>query len=313
MSQLSRLENEHQEILDELHERSTTSSSNPKFEVLLDQINEVVKDWDKLFAGDLANRAVGEKVKQIEKDDYQKDEIRELDIFLDPLRHYVIALEKYKIEEFRDVVTRTGMVVERVILEVAIELGNPEIAEQKTTDALGQLQSRLESSGINRSSEFCNDMRSIYTIRNDRGPHDVPAAEKIHAKRCVSSLMWVYYRYLGIVSEIGKNKLSQNDIMNFTNLLDGILEFKPSLVVGASGSDPSVKDVLVEDLYKSGFFKEGQSLADVIKKLSDKRYNFPKSTVARNLRKLNNDVLRRRGDRGSYEYIEKIPPKEYFQ
>lgn len=312
MSQLSRLENEHQEILNELHDLSISNYDMNSAEDLTEKLANIVDDWDNLFGGDLASDTVGAKITDIRASGFSQDKLRELDLLIDPLRYYVIALEKYKLEEYREVVTRAGMVVERVVLELGIVVGEKQLADQKMENAIGQLQRKLENTSVARAGEFCSDLRGIYGIRNDRGPHDVPAAERIHAKRGITSLMWIYYRYLEIVSEIGNTRPSYQDIENFTTLLDGILELKPSMVVGSGGGDPSVKEVLVQDLYRSGFFNEGKSLGDVMDKLSEKRYNFPKSTVAGNLKKLNNNVLRRKGSRGDYRYVEKIPPNEYF-
>lgn len=309
---LSRLENEHQETLDHLHELREQDTLTNNNLGILDNLEEVVKDWDQIFGGSVASDTIGEKVEEVRYSPDKAMKIKELDIFVDPLRHYVIGLEKYQREEYRETVTRCGMVIERIIQEISLELG-VEVEEDKTEDAFGKIQSTLEASGIPRAREFVSHLKGIYSIRNDRGPHDVPAAELIQAKRAISGLMWGYYRYLRIISEVGSWSLSEEDIDDFTELLDIIVEFRPNLVIGEKGEEPSLRELLIRDLFRNGFFKEPQSFSDVKEELQSKRYNPPDSTLADNLKKLTGEMLKRQGSRGSYEYVEKVPPGDYFE
>ena len=308
---LSRLENEHQDTLDELHEIRQQSNLEDGDLEILDELEGMVRDWDKIFGGDAASETIGRKVNEVRDSSDQLSKIKELDLLIDPLRHYVIALEKFQRGEDRDTVTRCGMVIERILEELAIELG-VNIDGESTENAFGIIQSPLEAS-VDRGETFISDMRSVYTIRNDRGPHDVPAADQIEAKRSVSELNWIYYRYLQIVSQVGPIELPKQDIEGFTDLLDVLLPVRPSLVMGEGGGEPNARDILVRDLYKSGFFEEGKTLGEVMEKLNSKRYNFPKPTISDNLSRLTGDVLTRRGSRGSYRYVEKMPPEDYFE
>lgn len=309
---LSRLENEHQVILDEVHELRKKSTLDDGDLDIVEALEDIVRDWDRIFGGSAASDTIGSKLEEVRSSNNPSEKIKELDLLVDPLRHYVIGLEKLQREEYRDSVTRSAMVIERIVTELAIELG-VDVENVSMESAFGKIQNPLEASDISRGDIFVSDMRSVYTIRNDRGPHDVPAAEQIQAKRSISELMWIYYRYLQIVSQIGSTDLPKEDIEDFTNLLDVLLPVKPSLVMGEGGGEPSVRDILVNDLYKSGFFEEGKILGEVEEKLNSKRYNFPKPTVSDNLRRLTGEVLTRKGSRGSYRYVEKVPPEDYFE
>lgn len=308
---LTRLENEHQEILDRLHElRQNTSLEDGDLDIL-DELEEIVEDWDRILSGDIASETVGKKLKDVHESDDRLRKMKELDLLLDPLRHYVIALEKYQREEYRETVTRSAMVIERIVRELAIEL-SVNIKDKKTEDSFGVIQNGLEATDVWREQDFVAEMRAIYSIRNDRGPHDVPAAALIQAKRSIAMLMWIYFRYLEIISEVGTAPLPEEDVRDFTDLLDIILEFNPKLVMGEGGGEPTVRDLIVDDLYRNGFFREAQNLSHVVEALSAKRYNPDRTTVAHNLKELTGDILTRLGSRGSYRYIEKIPPDEYF-
>jgi len=308
---LSRLENEHQEALDELHEISQKSSLDDGDLGILEDLNEIVKDWDQIFGGDLASDTIGRKVKEVEGSTAKLEKIQQLDWLVDPLRHYVIGLEKFQGGENRDTVTRAGMAIERIVTELGLEL-EVNVDTGHMESAFGDIRSPLEAKGVHRAQIFVSDMRSVYTIRNDRGPHDVPAAEFFQAKRAISELNWIYYQYLQIISEIGSTTLPTADIEAFTNLVDVLLPLSPNLVMGEGGGDPSLRDILVQDLYKSGYFKDERSLGDVREKLESKRYNPNNSTLSKNLKRLTGEVLTRKGSRGNYKYVEKTPPEEYF-
>lgn len=309
---LSRLENEHQEILDQLHEISRKPDLDKGDLEILDDLKEIVKDWDRIFGGDLATETIGKKVNEVEESEDKGDKIKQLDWLVDPLRHCVIGLEKFQLEENRETVTRAAMAIERIVTELGLELG-VSVNKGQMEKAFGDIQNALEAKGIQRAQIFVSDMRSVYTIRNDRGPHDVPAAEFFQAKRAISELNWIYYRYLQIISEIGSASLSTEDVEDFTDLVDILLPLKPNLVMGEGGGDPSLRDILVNDLYKSGFFRTGKTLSEVMDELESKRYNPPKSTLASNLKRLTGEVLTRKGSRGNFKYVEKMPPEEYFE
>lgn len=308
---LARLENEHEEILDELHEISRQSDLGDEDLSILEDLKEIVKDWDQIFGGDLATETIGKKIKEVENTTHKSEKIQQLDWLVDPLRHYVIGLEKFQLEENRETVTRAGMAIERIVTEIGLELG-VDVNTGHMESAFGDIQSPLQTSGVHRAQIFVSDMRSIYTIRNDRGPHDVPAAEFFQAKRAISEINWIYYRYLQIISEIGSTSLPKEDIDGFTNLMDVLLPLSPKLVMGEEGGEPSLRDVLVHDLYKSGFFREPRTLGDVREELESKRRHPNTSTLSNNLKRLKGEVLSRKGSRGNYRYVEKIPPSEYF-
>lgn len=308
---LSRLEYEHQKILDELHDISRKSSLDDGDLAILEALKDIVKDWNRIFGGELASETIGEKVEEVEDSTDKLEAIKQLDWLIDPLRHFVIGLEKFQGGENRETVTRAGMAIERIVTEIGLELGVT-VNTGHMESAFGDIQSPLEAKGVHRAKIFVSDMRSIYTIRNDRGPHDVPAAEFFQAKRAISELNWIYYRYLQIISEIGSTSLSKKDIEAFTNLVDVLLPLSPRLVMGEGGGNPSLRDILVKDLYKSGFFREPRTLGDVRDKLESKRYHPNTSTLSKNLSRLRGEVLTRKGSRGNYQYVEKIPPEEYF-
>jgi hypothetical protein len=310
-SSLARLENEHEEILNELHEISRKPSLDDGDLSILEDLKEIVTDWDQIFGGDLATETIGKKVEEVENSFDKIEKIKQLDWLVDPLRHYVIGLEKFQREENRETVTRAGMAIERIVTEIGLELGMT-VETGHMESAFGDIQSPLDTSGVHRAQIFVSDMRSVYTLRNDRGPHDVPAAEFFQAKRAISEINWIYYRYLQIISEIGSTSLSNEEIEAFTNLIDVLLPLSPNLMMGEGGGEPSLEDILVQDLFKSGFFRKPRTLGDVREKLESKRRHPNTSTLSNNLSRLKGEVLTRKGSTGSYQYVEKIPPGEYF-
>lgn len=73
-----------------------------------------------------------------------------------------------------------------------------------------------------------------------------------------------------------------------------------------SDSRASKPTSVLKELYRSGFFVERKTLAEVVKVFGKKGHNPNKSTIASALYRA--PFLRTLGPRGAYKYIQKYPP-----
>ncbi len=154
-------------------------------------------------------------------------------------------------------------------------------------------------------------MLTVYDIRNQRGPHDVPTADELEAKFCISAFPWIYARYLEILQLLGYDLYGNLDkfieVCNSTVRVGSTLAIKP-------GHEAFVAREAIEILlYKNGFFFDEKSLADVMGELRRVGYNYPKPTIANALESLTKSFLSRHGRPGAYKYRQKIPPHEYYK
>ena len=108
---------------------------------------------------------------------------------LSPLEFFIIGLEEFIDDAFRDVVTRCGMSYERIVNELLREVDGERMVDPnvKFNSRAGFLQRQLLDRRYNPAERFCSTMLTVYDIRNQRGPHDVPTADELEAKFCVSS------------------------------------------------------------------------------------------------------------------------------
>ncbi|MHA7646652.1 hypothetical protein [Nitrosopumilus sp. S4] len=74
-----------------------------------------------------------------------------------------------------------------------------------------------------------------------------------------------------------------------------------------TSSKPSTPTAFVNGLYLEKFFENKKTLHDVESKIKSKKYNFDLPLIAMALNR--SKFLKREGKRGSYSYIQKIPPK----
>jgi len=178
----------------------------------------------------------------------------------------------------------------------------------------GRVKGVLEKRHCDCGEALYNSLKNIYNVRNKQGPHDVPPPENIQARICVTESLPVYINYLTAMNAVGV-AISQQDFDKFMNLFYALTEMKPSLVIGEETEQPRVESTLIE-LYKQNFFSSEPLLSDVLAKLREQRYHYPKTTVANALKKLSagkNCLLSRRKTSQGYAYAEKIPPSEAFK
>ena len=244
--------------------------------------------------------------------DSQRRNLRLLYLVLAPLEHYMIGLEEMKAGSFRDTVTRCGIVCERIVNSLLLEIASENFSQARFNDKAGKLQNELCKRKITFAKYFCDRLSGIYNIRSTRGPHDVPCAKEIEAKDCIASMPLIYSRYLDILESQGydlgkiRNDLTSfaNDIVIFSTLLP---------TVGRGGKKPLISDILI-DLYRQGFFSKSKIFSKIEGKLNEIGYNFSKDSISHALAALcKKGILHRSGTRRNYMYSQKIPPTEYFR
>src|SRR3989344_6366356 len=193
-------EKEFETTLLKLHEYANGSKlSEIEMQELIHSLKSIFSEWGKLFASrDLSlnlNNAFG---------NFTQKEASELDFLISPFEHYAIALEEFKRRSYRDCTTRCGMVVERFVnLFWPLFCSYP---RPKIEDAIGALQSEITARKISLDGgavqNNCQLMKHIYSKRNKRGPHDVPAAIEGEAKFCINTIPEVYFSYCDVLGAL---------------------------------------------------------------------------------------------------------------
>lgn len=69
---------------------------------------------------------------------------------------------------------------------------------------------------------------------------------------------------------------------------------------------PSSPAEAIRSLFEKGFFRETRGQRDVAKKLKEQGYNFGSSSITMALQRAR--FLHQRGSKGTYSYVQKIPP-----
>jgi hypothetical protein len=154
-------------------------------------------------------------------------------------------------------------------------------------------------------------MLTVYDIRNQRGPHDVPSADEVEAKFCVSSFPWIYSKYLEFLQVLGYD-LSGN-AERLVELCNSIVTVRTTLAIKPGHLAYNAREAIEILLYKNGFFVNERSLAEVMFELKKLGYNYPKPSVANALEGLTRGFLSRSGKSGAFKYHQKIPPTEYYK
>src|SRR6266568_4748079 len=239
--------------------------------------------------------------------------VRTAYLCLSPLQFFIIGLEELIDDAFRDTVTRCGMCCERIVNELLREVGAPELIEPnvKFVDKVGFLQHTLSGLGYRPAQNLCSSMLTVYDIRNQRGPHDVPSADEVEAKFCVSSFPWIFAKYLEFLQMLGYDLLENAD--RLVELCNSIVTVRTTLAIKPGHLVYSPSEAIEVLLYKNGFFAEERSLAEIMLELKKFGYNYPKSSVANALEGLTREFLSRSGKPGSFRYHQKIPQTEYYK
>lgn len=247
---------------------------------------------------------------------------------ISPFLFFIAALREIARKSYRNTVTQCGMFCERIVRNILQELPSSvsgasnmyvemtQDREHSSTfmDRAGRVKSELGKRHCDSGEALYNSLKNIYNVRNKQGPHDVPPPETIQARICVTESLPVYINYLTAMNAVGV-AISQQDFDKFMYLFYALTEMKPSLVIGEETEQPRVDSTIIE-LYKQNFFSSEPLLSDILEKLREQRYHYPKTTVANALKKLStgkNCVLSRRKTSQGYAYAEKIPPSEAFK
>jgi hypothetical protein len=250
------------------------------------------------------------------------DAARNLYFFISPIFFYIHVLYELTRMEWRNATSWTGMFCERIVKNLLKEFDRRystnvfQIVEKaKFENKLGRLKSELETKQFGLANELFHLMEIIYSLRDTRGPHDVPPPEPLRAQISASQCLPVYVDYLETLIFL-KNDLLK-DYSTFLSFFGNLTETKISLAFGEEGSKVTIDHLLKNVLYREGFFADqGKKLPEVQAKLKEIGYNFKDSMVSGALQKLSigkKAVLTRKGKRRSYTYHERYPPKEIFK
>lgn len=250
-----------------------------------------------------------------------RDAARNLYFFISPLFFYIHVLYELSRAEWRNANIWSGMFCERIVKNLLREIDRrystatfQKVEKSKFENKLGKLKSELEAKQFKLANELFNLMEIIYSLRDARGPHDVPPPEPLRAQISASQCLPVYIDYLEALIFLKNDLLKDHE--TFVSFFGNLTETKISLAFGEEGRKVTVDHLLKNVLYREGFFGEGRRLRDVQKKLKSMGYNFTDPAVAAALYKLSKGkeaVLTRKGKRRNYTYYERYPPKEIFK
>ena len=250
-----------------------------------------------------------------------REAARNLYFFISPLFFYIHVLYELSRMEWRNATAWSGMFCERIANNLLREISRKystdawqKVGESTFENKNGRTKSELDSRHFKLANELHNLMGMIYSLRDTRGPHDVPPPEPIRAQISASQCLPVYIDYLEALIFMDNNLL--NDYRAFLSFFGNLTETKISLAFGEEGARVTVDHLLKNVLYREGFFDKGKKLRDVQGKLKSMSYNFSDPAVSQALSKLSKGkeaILTRRGKRRSYTYYERYPPEEIFK
>lgn len=280
-----------------------------------------VEDWKKKMGGRTSLESlVMPYLNRISNKDV--DAARNLYFFISPVFFYIHVLFELSRDEWRNATSWSGMFCERVVKNLLREFDRRYstsvyniVEKSRFENKLGRLKSELEGKQFRLANELFNLMQIIYSLRDTRGPHDVPPPEPLRAQISASQCLPVYIDYLETLIFL-KNDLVK-DFQAFVSFFSNLTETKISLAFGEESGKVTVDHLLKNVLYREGFFGEGgKKLSEVQAKLKSMGYNFRDPTVSTALYKLSKGreaVLTRKGKRGTYIYYERFPPQEVFK
>ena len=317
-SKLSDEERKQYSTLEEVFAYSFGESKNE--EKICQGLLATVDDWKKKMGGrsSLEPYVITYLDKIKAKD---RDATRNLYFFISPIFFYIHVLYELSRAEWRNATSWSGMLCARIVKNLLREIDRrystsvfQTVEKSKFESKLGKLKSELEVKQFKLANELFSLMEIIYSLRDTRGPHDVPPPEPLRAQISASQCLPVYIDYLEALIFLGNDLLK--DHQTFVSFFSNLTETKISLAFGEEGSKVTVDHLLKNVLYREGFFSEGRKLSDVQTKLKNIGYNFKDPPVAAALYKLakgKDAVLTRIGKRKGYTYHERYPPKEIFK
>jgi len=308
-------EKEIEQILEMLHKNGIETSTIQSYRELAGKLEHVLNLWEKFLSNNEAFDMLEPLIKNLKSGENTKlleTTSRNLDLLITPFEHYMLALEEFKHPSFRDSTTRCGIVIERMLKRLWPIITNGTIPETKVENQIGILQKHAtETLQLQDAEDICNLMKGIYHTRDRKGPHDVPAAEEMDAKYCISSIPRVYHFYL----QIAENKYPEIRPYgtSLRQLANSILTIKPAIVTGKKGEKPIAEDAILM-LYKNGFFKDRVTFSEIVGKLEQLELSFPRSTIMNTLKRLHKEgVLTREGSKRNYMFMQRIRPEDYFK
>lgn len=283
---------------------------------------QTIDDWKKKMGG---RNSIEPHIKpyldKIAKHD--REASMNLYYLISPIFSYIHVLFELSRNEWRNATSWSGMYCERIAKNLlrafdrAYSTHNFQEVETISQERkVGRLRSLLQSKHFTLAEELCSLLDVIYSLRNSRGPHDVPPPEPLRAQISASQCLPVYIDYLECLIFL------KNDILNeystFVEFFSNLTETKITLAFGPEGTKVSVDQLLRNVLYREGYFSRnnGKRLNDIQLKLREMGYNFSDQAAAKALLKLckgKDAVLTRNGKRKNYSYIEKYPPNEIFK
>ncbi len=304
-----------EEILELLHECGMNDYPPQAYRDATNKVEEVIKIWSKFLSNDDAFDVL-ENILLLLKSEQDISHLRcaahILDLLITPFEHYTVSLEEFKHPSFRDAATRCGMVIERMLKRLWPIIGDTKTIPKKVEDQVGILQEyATKTLHFEDAEDICHLMKSIYHTRDRKGPHDVPAAEEMDAKFCISSLPRVYSFYLQIIENIYPDTSIYTPALR--ELANSILIIRPAIVTGKKGEKPVAESAIIL-LYKNGFFKQDVTFSSIMEKLKELEFSFPKATVMNTLNRLHKKgILNRTGNKRNYKFMQRISPEEYFR
>lgn len=250
-----------------------------KLKNLTTEIETILNEWSKLVGNNKISKILNPLILSA-RNETNADKVRMtariIDLLISPFEHYMISLEEFKSNVPRDAATRCGMVVERVTRQLWIQINKNKPLPTKVEDRIGAIQNELTTKlHIKGIEDFCSLMKFVYHIRDWKGPHDVPAAETLEAKFCITSISQIYSFYLLVFNDLGYDL--KELIAPMSEFVNSIVLLSPVLVSGKKGKVPLIDDVIL-NLYQNGFFKMKKTFNDICNKIEE-RYHFPKSTI----------------------------------
>lgn len=320
VSKLSDEERRQYSNLDELFSYSFGEQKDERR--LCEGLLATIDDWKKKMGGrnSLEPHILPYIGKITQKD---QDAARNLYFFLSPLFFYIHVLFELSRSEWRNATSWGGMFCERIAKNLLREIDRKystdafqKVEKSSFENKLGRLKSELEANQFKLANEMFSLMEVIYSLRDTRGPHDVPPPEPLRAQISASQCLPVYIDYLEALIFLKNDMLK--DYSTFVFFFGDLTETKISLAFGKEGSKVTADHLLKNVLYREGFFNvnEGRRLGEVQTKLRSISYNFGDPVVAVALYKLSRGktaILTRKGKRKNYTYHERYPPSEIFK
>jgi hypothetical protein len=273
-------------------------------------LNHVLSVWNKTLASESLSQILHTNYLDEINTTNSPDTIRRLrqvDLILCFFHHYIYAFDEFVNRRFRNSVIRCGLVCERIVKRIAVASEKPDVLQlPKFEDKINRLRSQLQArSGV--MDDLANFLHYVYRQRTLKGAHDTPAATALVAKSCMITAPNIYLLYLALLNDIGNTIEPANELVQLVN---STISTGTSLVVSQEGRPIKPAQVL-ESLYKTQYFKDPRTLADVETKLKDLGFAFPKPTLFHTLARL----CAREGllVKKKKTYVQRLPPEEYYR